>query len=148
MRTEKASLADLREAVKPLLPPTVIEVSFDDDKSHASWVLHGEATGIRCEVEHLSFWMISLDEWYVEELWPRGETRLATFLTSFDLKPIQLVTVRKGSRVVGSWLRFADGLEFEDPTWFDKRITRSRRYSLEVTPWVAGAVRMDLIVDS
>lgn len=64
---------------------------------------------------------------------------------SFVTNPIHLVTARIGTKVVGSWLRFSGAMEFEDPTRRDKRITRTPGYSLDVTPWVTGNERMDLL---
>ncbi|MBG6214010.1 MAG: hypothetical protein LH475_05995 [Cryobacterium sp.] len=140
------TIAALRDAVMPLLAPTVREVSFSDEHPK-TWTLLGGSTGIVCEVEYCGNWYVQLDDWYVLELWSVGETRLTIFLASFDVKPVQLVTARIGARVVGSWLRFADGIEFEDPTWMDKLIARCRGYSLQVTPWVTGTERFDLIPD-
>jgi hypothetical protein len=139
------TLASLRSDVGPLLAPTVSEVSFVPDESGGTWTLLGSATGVSCEVEQSGNWFVQLDDWYVVELFPIGETRLVGFLAAFDVEPIELVTARIGTKVVGSWLRFADGEEFEDPTLLDKLTAMAPRYSLEVTAWVPGIERMDLL---
>jgi hypothetical protein len=144
MRNE-LTLSALRDAVTPFLAPIVREVSFDTGDPQQIWTLRGESTGITCEVEHAGNWFVHLDDWFGMELFPVGETRLVAFLTAFDVKPIQLVTARIRTRVVSTWFRFSNGMEFEDPTWRDKIIAMTPGYSLEVTPWVAGVERWDLI---
>ncbi|TFC05056.1 hypothetical protein E3O42_04165 [Cryobacterium adonitolivorans] len=139
------TLSALRDVVTPLLAPTVQEVSFVTEESYSTWTLHSGATGITCKVEHSGIWYVQLDDWYLLELFPVGETRLVAFLIALDINPIHLVTARIGTKVVGSWLRFSGGMEFEDPTRRDKRITRTPGYSLDVTPWVTGNERMDLL---
>jgi len=139
------TLSALRDTVTPLLAPTVHEVSFVAKEPYATWTLHGGATGITCEVEHSGIWYVQLDGWYLLELFPLGETRLEKFLTALDATPIQLVTARIGTKVVGSWLRFSGGMEFEDLTRRDKRIMLTPGYSLDVTPWIAGIERRDLL---
>lgn len=139
------TLSALRDVVTPLLAPTVQEVSFVAREPYNTWTLHGGATGITCEVEHSGIWYLQLDDWYLLELFPVGETRLVAFLTALDINPIQLVTARIGTKVVGSWLRFSGGLEFEDPIRRDKRMTLTSGYSLDVTPWVTGIERRDLL---
>lgn len=142
---DKLPLSALRDVVTPLLASTVREVSFLTDELYNTWTLHAGVTGITCEVEHSGNWFIELDDRYVLELFPVGETRLVAFLTDLDVNPIQLVTARIGAKVVGSWLRFADGIEFEDPILWDEWFTMARGYSLDVTPWVAGIERLDLL---
>jgi len=144
MRNE-LTLSALREAMTPLLAPTVREVSFVTNEPYNTWTLHCGATGISCEVEQSGNWYLQLDDWYVLELFPVGEIRLEAFLTGLDINPIQLVTARIGTKVVGSWLRFSGGMEFEDRTWWDKLITMTPGYSREVTPWVTGIERLDLL---
>ena len=127
----------------PLLAPTVQEDSFVERASvknagFGTWTLRGRASGVVCEIDYHGNWFVQLDDWYGVELGPTGETRLKAFLVSFDVKPIELVTARIRQRVVGTWLRFSDGMEFEDPTWRDKVISRRRGYPLDMSPLVAG----------
>lgn len=143
MRNE-LTLAGLRDAVTPLLAPTVQEESFIESVSvknagFGTWNLRGRASGVVCEIDYHGNWFVQLDDVYGVELWPTGVTRLEAFLISFDVKPIELVTARIRQKVVGTWLRFSDGMKFEDPTWRDKRISRRRGYTLEVSPLVAGS---------
>ena len=96
--------------------------------------MKGESTGVICEVSTVlgGNWFIQLDDWYLVELYPVGQTRLVAFLTSFDVVPIELCIMRIRSHISASSLRFAGGIEFEGRTWLDKIIATFPGYSEEV----------------